>query len=186
MAFPEVPLGTPEFKKLRSLGKRVNFAMIYGASLYRVQQTLGDIDPDTVAKLYYGFNDRFRTVKVYGRWVSTTWFKNNGYVTNLLGRRYYMTDDKDVYKLQNYLIQGSSADIIKEVIIRVDEYLRKHRCKTKVQGCIHDELCICVAEGEHDVIYKIKEIMENTVKLPVPLVAEISVSKTNWAEKKGE
>lgn len=186
MAFPEVPLGTPEFKKLRSLGKRVNFAMIYGASLYRVQQTLGDIDPDTVAKLYYGFNDRFRTVKVYGRWVSTTWFKNNGYVTNLLGRRYYMTDDKDVYKLQNYLIQGSSADIIKEVIIRVDEYLRKHHCKTKVQGCIHDELCICVAEGEHDVIYKIKEIMENTVKLPVPLVAEISVSKTNWAEKKGE
>ena len=89
-------------------------------------------------------------------------------------------------KLNNYLIQGSAADIIKSVIIEVDNFLRKHHYKTKLQGCIHDELCICVAEGEHDVIYKIKKIMETTVKTYVPLVAEISVSKTNWAEKKGE
>ena len=42
------------------------------------------------------------------------------------------------------------------------------------------------AESDYDVIYKIKKIMETTVKTYVPLVAEISVSKTNWAEKKGE
>jgi DNA polymerase-1 len=186
MAFPDVELGTPEFKKLRSLGKRVNFAMIYGASLKKVQETLSDIDPEIVAKLYRGFNDRFKTVKTYGRWVSAMWYKNGGYVTNLLGRRYYMTDSSEIYKLQNYLIQGSSADIIKAVIIRVDEFLRKNGLKTKLQGCIHDELCICVAEGEHAVIGKIKEIMETTVSLPVPLVAEVSISRTNWAEKKGD
>ena len=107
-------------------------------------------------------------------------------MTNLLGRRYYINDSKDVYKLNNYLIQGSAADIIKLVIIRVDNYLRNHGFKTRLQGCIHDELCICVAEGEHDVIYKIKKIMETTVKTFVPLVAEISISTTNWAEKKGE
>ena len=89
-------------------------------------------------------------------------------------------------KLNNYLIQGSAADIIKLVIIRVDNYLKKNGLKTRLQGCIHDELCICVAEGEHDVIYTIKKIMETTVKTYVPLVAEISVSNTNWAEKRGE
>lgn len=72
------------------------------------------------------------------------------------------------------------------VIIRVDNFLRTNGYKTRLQGCIHDELCICVAAGEHDVIYKIKKIMESTVKTFVPLVAEISVSTTNWAEKHGE
>jgi DNA polymerase I-like protein with 3'-5' exonuclease and polymerase domains len=58
--------------------------------------------------------------------------------------------------------------------------------KTRLQGCIHDELCVCVAEGEHDVIYKIKEIMENTVATFVPIVAEIEVTNTTWAEKHEE
>ena len=182
-AFPDVPLGTPEFKHLRSMGKRVNFAMIYGASLRKVQDTLADVPPETVARLYNGFNNAFKEVKTYGRYVSRMWNQNHGYVTNLMGRRYYMDEYKDVYKLNNYLIQGSAADIIKAVIINVDAFLRKGGYKTKLQGCIHDELCICVAKGEHDVIYKIKDIMEHTAKTFVPLVAEVSVTKTNWAEK---
>lgn len=186
IAFPDIPLNTPEFKKLRSVGKRVNFALIYGASLKRVQLTLADVDPAIVAKLYNGFHARFVNVKTYNNWTTKMWVHNQGYVTNLLGRRYYINNQEDVYKLNNYLIQGSAADIIKLVIIKVDAYLKKHNCKTKLQGCIHDELCICVAKDEHDIIYKIKKIMETTVKTYVPLVAEVSVSKTNWAEKKGE
>ncbi len=186
IAFPDVEIGSPEFKKLRSVGKRVNFALIYGASLKRVQLTLADVDPAVVAKLYNGFHARFVNVKTYNNWTTKMWIHNQGYVTNLLGRRYYINNQEDVYKLNNYLIQGSAADTIKLVIIKVDKFLRSHGYKTKLQGCIHDELCICVAEGEHDVIYKIKKIMETTVKTYVPLVAEISVSKTNWAEKKGE
>ena len=186
MAFPDIDTSTPEFKKLRSVGKRVNFALIYGASLKKVKETLADTDPDIVAKLYNGFHERFKEVKTYGNWVTQQWFKNGGFVTNLLGRRYYINDSKDVYKLNNYLIQGSAADVIKAVIIKIDSYLKKNGYKTKLQGCIHDELCICVAEGEHDVLYKIKELMEKTCKTYVPLVAEISVSTTNWAEKHGE
>ena len=185
-AFPELDVHSAEFKKMRSIGKRVNFALIYGSSLRKIQEILADCDPDIVAKLYNGFKSKFKDVKTYSNWVARHWVQNSGYVTNLLGRRYYINDSKDVYKLNNYLIQGSAADIIKLVIIRVDMFLRKHGYKTRLQGCIHDELAICVAEGEHDVIYKIKQIMETTVKTYVPLVAEISVSTTNWAEKRGE
>ena len=184
--FPEVPVGTPKFKKLRYIGKKVNFAMIYGASLTKVQENMGDVDPEVVAKLYNGFHRQFKDVKTYQRWVTTQWVRNGGYVVNLMGRRYYMSESRDVYKLNNYLIQGSAADIIKTVIHRVDEMLLKGGYKTRLQGCIHDELCICVAEGEHDVIYKIKHIMEHTVKTFVPLVAEIEVTKTTWADKKEE
>ena len=185
-AFPELDVESTEFKKMRSIGKRVNFALIYGSSLKKVQEILADCDPSIVAKLYNGFKSKFKDVKTYSNWVATNWVKNDGYVTNLLGRRYYIDNSRDVYKLNNYLIQGSAADIIKVVIIKVDNYLRKHKLKTRLQGCIHDELCICVAKDEHDVIYKIKEIMEKTVKTFVPLVAEISISTTNWAEKRGD
>ena len=185
-AFPDMDVESAEFKKMRSIGKRVNFALIYGSSLRKIQEILADCDPQIVEKLYNGFKSKFKGVKTYNNWIGTNWGLNGGYVTNLLGRRYYINDSKDVYKLNNYLIQGSAADIIKLVIIKVDNYLRKGHFKTRLQGCIHDELCICVAAGEHDVIYKIKEIMETTVKTFVPLVAEISISTTNWAEKKGD
>jgi DNA polymerase-1 len=91
-----------------------------------------------------------------------------------------------MYKLNNYLIQGSAADVIKTVIIRIDKMLREGGYKSRLQGCIHDELCVCVAPNEHDVIYKIQYLMEHTVKTFVPLVAEIEVTSTTWADKKEE
>ena len=185
-AFPELDVHSPEFKRMRYVGKRVNFALIYGASLNAVKEICSDTDPAVVEKLYNGFYARFKDVRTYGNYVKQTWARNNGYCTNLLGRRYYLNEDKDVYKLNNYLIQGSAADIIKLVIMRVDDYLTTHGCKTRLQGCIHDELCICVAKGEHNVIYDIQKIMQNTVKTFVPLVAEIEVTNTNWAEKHEE
>lgn len=185
-AFPDIEVGSAEFKKLRSMGKRVNFALIYGGSLNKIKQILADIDPEIVTRLYNGFLTSFKDVATYGRYVHEQWLKNGGFVTNLLGRRYYMTDSRDVYKLNNYLIQGSAADIIKTCIIKIDKMLKEEGYKTKLQGCIHDEVCVCVAEGEHDVLYKIKEIMEKTCKTFVPLVAEIEVTTTNWAEKHEE
>ena len=185
-AFPGVDVASPEFKKLRYIGKRVNFALIYGASLRKVQEAVSDADPEVVAKLYNGFHDRFKGVAEYGSWVTRQWVSSGGYATNLLGRKYYISDSKDVYKLNNYLIQGSAADMIKLVIIRIDRMLQEGGYKTRLQGCIHDELCVCVAEGEHDVIYKIQHIMENTVKTFVPVVAEIEVTNTTWADKHEE
>ena len=186
MAFPDVDVHSPEFKKLRYIGKRVNFALIYGASLKKVQEAVADADPEIVRKLYNGFHERFKDVRTYGNWVSRQWVENGGYVTNLLGRRYYINDSKNIYKLNNYLIQGSAADIIKTCIIRIDKMLQKGGYKSKLQRCIHDALCVCVSEGEHDAIYKIKDIMEHTVKTHVPLVAEIEITNTTWADKHEE
>jgi hypothetical protein len=45
---------------------------------------------------------------------------------------------------------------------------------------------VCVAEGEHNVLYEIQKIMETTVKTFVPIVAEIEVTSTTWADKHEE
>lgn len=181
-AFPD-KVGTEEFKKLRSIGKRVNFALIYGAGVKKVKETLADVDPKTIEKLYYGFHETFKDVKVYQSWTLSEYVKH-GYVENMFGRRYYINDSKDAYKLNNYLIQGSAADMFKRVLINLQKYIDENHLKSKIQGCIHDEVCFIIHKDEAQEIKKFKEIMETTFTCEVPLVAEISISKTNWGEKR--
>ena len=102
----------------------------------------------------------------------------------MFGRRYYINESKDAYKLNNYLIQGSAADMFKRVLINLQKYITENKLKSKIQGCIHDEVCFIIHKDEAKEIDKFKEIMETTFTCEVPLVAEISISTTNWGEKK--
>jgi len=180
MAFPDIDPKSDVFKKLRKVGKQVNFAIIYGASLKKVQETLADTDPDVVKKLYYGFGQAFKDINAYRLWIKKE-YGYNGYVENLKGRRYFIEEPRDAYKLNNYVIQGSAADILKEVICKIDEYLQNK--KSKLQACIHDELCFVIHKDEQNIIPEIQQIMENTYKGIVPLTTEASISKTSWGDK---
>ena len=79
------------------------------------------------------------------------------------------------YKALNRLIQGSSADMIKKAMVDLyEEGIIAH-----IQ--VHDELnCSIDSDGEKN---KIKEIMENTVKLKVPLKVDAEVGPS-WGEIK--
>jgi len=180
MAFPDIDPKSDVFKKLRKVGKQVNFAIIYGASLKKVQETLADTDPDVVKKLYYGFNQAFKDINAYRVWVKRE-YGYNGYVENLKGRRYFIEEPRDAYKLNNYVIQGSAADILKEVICKIDAYLQNK--KSKLQACIHDELCFVIHKDEQNIIPEIQQIMENTYKGIIPLTTEASISTTSWGDK---
>jgi len=82
----------------------------------------------------------------------------------------------------NTPIQGSAADIIKEVMIRVhDKWADDGNVRLLLQ--IHDELLFEVKESalEHT-LPLIREVMEATpFPLSVPMKAEVSSGK-NWEE----
>ena len=70
----------------------------------------------------------------------------------------------------NAPIQGTAADLIKCAMIRVDKALEEGQYQTKMVLQIHDELLFKVPKNEKDVVYPlIKNIMENAMKLDVPL-----------------
>jgi DNA polymerase I-like protein with 3'-5' exonuclease and polymerase domains len=92
-----------------------------------------------------------------------------------------MTDKRFVYRLYNYLVHGSCADMLKSKIVDVDRLLAPY--KTRFQMNIHDEMSFEVYEGEEFLIDKIKAIMEDVPKMVVPVVAEVETTETNWAEK---
>ena len=183
-AFPEYEgqTDTKEFKKKRYLGKSTNFGKIYGIGPKSLASNL-DIPLETAQKLSDGFNTTFPGVQVY--WNETQGeLALKGYTENLYGRKYYIENPNNGYKVNNYRIQGSGADMLKEIEIKVCEYLKDKKSRFILP--IHDELCIEVApEEESFVPKKIKEIMEDVrdVVPYLPIVADVEMTRTNWSEK---
>jgi DNA polymerase-1 len=108
-------------------------------------------------------------------------YYQRGYVKNMYGRRYYMRDKRFVYRLYNYLVQGSCADMLKSKIVDVDKLLTPY--KSRFQMNIHDEMSFEIYDGEEFLIEKIKAIMEDVPQMIVPVVAEVEIATKNWAEK---
>lgn len=182
-AFPELEIGSPEFMKMRKIGKRVNFAIIYGAGLNKLIEMLMDLEPSVVTKLYNGFHKAFKDIKDYTADVKKD-YGLQGYTTNLYGRRYYIDDSRDVFKLSNYRIQGSAADVMKNVIIKLYDYIVANNLKTRLQATIHDEIIFQLHKDELHEIKNFKKIMEHHPTRLVPLTVDLEISTTNWAEKK--
>lgn len=178
-AFPDVDPSSPEFKDYRHLGKSTNFAKNYGATTKALMEQFG-FDKKTAEALNQGYYDAFPKILDYQELVQKT-FMRKGFVKNRYGRRYYLENKRFVYKLYNYIIQGTCADMLKEKIIEVDKLLLGY--KSRFQMNIHDELSFEIANGEEFLVPLLKQIMEQVDWMTVPVVADVEVTKTNWAEK---
>lgn len=182
-AFPNVPVDSKAFKKYRKLGKMCNFLKVYQGGVQALKDSLNVEDSIAIA-LDSAFYKAFPMIKSYQEWVNKQ-ANIYGYVGNLYGRRYYMNNSKFFYKLCNYLIQGTCADLIKEVEIKIYNYLKENNLKTKMIIPIHDEIIFSVPKDEMYIIPTLKHLMEDIKEIPyIPMVAEVEVSNTNWRDKK--
>jgi DNA polymerase I-like protein with 3'-5' exonuclease and polymerase domains len=82
----------------------------------------------------------------------------------------------------NYLIQGTTADLVKERMNHVVRALRLEQSKVLVQ--IHDELlCKIHSSEEKDVVPLIvKTLEENEI---IPLKVDVALCTRSWADKAG-
>ena len=84
----------------------------------------------------------------------------------------------------NTPIQGTSADIIKMAMVKIDEEMEKLNLKSKLLLQVHDELIFDVVKEEKDVLEKlVVNIMENIVSLKVPLKVSVDYG-IDWYEAK--
>ena len=178
-AFPDVPIDSDEFKKLRGLGKATNFAKNYGATKNALMEQFG-FEESVAIKLDKAYYQAFPKILDYQNLVRRIYYQR-GYVKNMYNRRYYMSNKQFVYRLYNYLVQGSCADMLKSKIVEIDNLLLPY--KSRFQMNIHDELSFEIYNGEEFLIEKIKGIMEDVPRMIIPVVAELETTQTNWADK---
>lgn len=115
--------------------------------------------------------------------------KTNGYVETLLHRRRYIPElsakNFNVRSFgeriaMNTPIQGSAADIIKVAMVRVYNELKARGLKSRLILQVHDELLIETAIDEiEQVKLLMKDIMENSIKLDIPLKVDLRLGD-NW------
>ena len=106
--------------------------------------------------------------------------QERGWIKNRYGRVYSLPPDIS-YKGVNYLVQGTSADILNERMIQVYEYLKTTKSSILLQ--VHDEIICEVHRSELDTVpYEIQRLME-TNSLDIPLRVDIDVCNPSWATK---
>jgi DNA polymerase I-like protein with 3'-5' exonuclease and polymerase domains len=85
------------------------------------------------------------------------------------------------YKLLNYLIQGSAADVTKEAILR---YHRHPAKRGRFLVTVYDEINVSAAKGEYKKeMAVLKESMEG-IECDVPMLTDGKIGP-NWADTKG-
>lgn len=117
--------------------------------------------------------------------------REKGYVETLFGRRLYLPEAnarqarrrRQAERIAiNAPMQGSAADIIKQAMIRADQWLQENRAAGRMIMQVHDELVIEVAEDALDTVAAaIRTCMAEVAELKVPLIVDIK-SGTNWDE----
>jgi DNA polymerase I-like protein with 3'-5' exonuclease and polymerase domains len=181
----------------RRTAKTINLGMMYGMGKGKLSSQLG-LDKQETEDLFAKFHANVPFVKQLME-QATRKAENVGFLRTLLGRkcrfdkweprafgihkslplvdaqREYGHDLKRAwtYKALNRLIQGSSADMTKKAMVDLyEEGIISH-----IQ--VHDELNCSIESKEQ--ASRIKEVMENTVELKVPLKVDMEIGPS-WGE----
>lgn len=161
----------------RSGTKILNFSDVYGKGLANLAESLG-LDLPTTQLVRNAKNEMMPGVpKLIER--ITTRSKAGEPIRTWDGREYYVEPAKYVkkydrvmdfhYKLLNYLIQGSSAGVTKEAVIRHHEHPKR---QGRFLVTVYDEINMSGARGRLDVEMKaLREAMES-IETDVPMLSD--------------
>lgn len=175
----------------RSDAKAVNFGIIYGMGKFSLSEDL-KVSIYEAEQYIFNYFAKYPKVKAFlDRSKETA--KERGYAETLFGRKRPIPELKsqnfNVREYGNRIamnapIQGTSADIIKIAMIRVNEGLKARNLRSRLIMQIHDELIIDTHREEYEEVKALLvESMENACELAVPLVVAVSEGKT-WYEAK--
>ena len=178
-------------KNHRRIAKAVNFGIIYGISSFGLSENL-NIKPKEAKEFIDNYLNTYPGIKIYME-ETIQKAKELGYTTTLFNRKRNIEELKNTnYIIRqsgermalNTPIQGTSADIIKKAMIEIDNQLKINNLKSKMIIQVHDELVFdCLKEEQEKLTSIVKDVMENIVKLSVPLIVDIDFG-TNWYEVK--
>jgi DNA polymerase-1 len=172
----------------RARAKTINFAILYGISRWGLAGRL-DVSADEAQGMIDRYFERFPGIN---RYIAETLegVKEHGFTTTLFGRKTHFPRIKSKNQAEragseraaiNAPIQGTSADIIKRAMVRMEPALAEAGLShVRMLMQVHDELVFELPEGDAEAARAVIERVmataaEPVVTLTVPLAVEIGV-----------
>ena len=176
---------------LRSRSKMVNYAVLYGKTPFTLARDINvtqEAAQEFIEAYFAGFPrvrefiDRtLETARQTG--VVKTMAGRRRLVPNLTSRNYQMRAAAE-REAVNMPIQGTAADILKQAMIDLHRELPRRGLTARMILTVHDELLFECDEGASEATAAVvKELMENAVRLSVPLTVDVGVGG-NWKDAK--
>jgi len=175
---------------MRRHAKVINFGIAYGMSSYGLSRDL-KISRNEADQYIAKYFERFSGVKQYMEDVKKQ-AREKGYVETMFNRRRYIPDIKsrNYHKRKfaeraaiNTPIQGTAADIMKLAMIDLYRAVVNSGLNIKLLLQVHDEIVLEVKKEEiSKTAALVKDKMENTIKLSVPLIVDMQTG-SNWCDK---
>jgi DNA polymerase-1 len=176
--------------EMRKRAKAVNFGIVYGISGFSLSKDIGT----TVAEATRYIKNYLMNYPSIDRYLEDVVeeAKKNGYTTTVHGRRRYIPELSAQNAIMrnfgkrvamNAPIQGSAADIMKIAMIKTYERLKRENLDARIVMQVHDELIVEARDDQVEAVKKIiREEMESSAKLSIPLTVDVSTGK-NWLEQ---
>jgi DNA polymerase-1 len=169
-----------KYTDMRSKGKTINFALIYGVGIGHLQELLHCTESEAVdlkATYFVGIPE----AKPFIQTVEYV-IKARGYVKNWFGRRRRLDAD-DCYKAPNALIQGCAADYIKHKMVMMFKYIMYNNLKMRMLNVVHDENIIdCPPEEEH-LMPELRWLQSDFDTFRCPITAGAEYGEHDWGHK---
>ena len=166
----------------RQLLKNMMYGRLYGAGNAKMALTAGVAEEqmkavnDSFDGRFPGMKNLMKTIEKLGNERLAT--EKEAYVRTGTGRR-LPADEGKVYTLVNYLIQGTSAEILKLNILKCDAA----GLTPYLIVPVHDELVLSVPRADQEEIGKtLRECMTTRTGWTVPLLAGAPETGDRWGE----
>ena len=168
----------PEYKFYRQMAKSITFGIIYGIGSQKLSQQLRTTQGEA-SKYKKRYLDSIVGSRDFIKGVMAA-VEQRGWIKNRYGRVYKIPSDT-AYKGVNYLVQGTSADILNERLIEVHKYLQDKKSNVLLQ--VHDEIICEIHNSEFpEISNHIEELLEQN-SLGIPLFIDKEICFPSWATK---
>lgn len=166
------------FKMYRQTAKSITFGTIYGIGDQKLALQLGVSAEEASEYKQRYFNGIKGSREFFDAVVNKV--RKVGWLRNKYGRVYQIPKHLG-YKGINYLVQGTSADILNERMIEVSKYLQDKKSNILLQ--VHDEIICEIHKDEVELVpTTIKELLRKNT-LSIPLEVDMEVCYPSWATK---
>jgi DNA polymerase-1 len=181
-------------KDMRRHAKTINFGILYGLSAFGLSYRIQELDHVNAKEYIEKYFQTYPGVKSYIEAIKQE-VHANGFVKNELGRTRKFPEIKSSQffirqaaerAAMNFPIQSLAADVIKIAMLNIYKQLQetgdKGQADCRMLLQVHDELVFEVkADKVQHYTNLIRPLMENAIKLSVPVTVEAKAGD-NWGE----